>query len=1125
MDIELNNVNTKFNKFQSTLEEIDFFKFPDEVREQFLECLNSIIFIQNLTSYKRPYVQDLPRDDKGRAIIDFTNPPLYTNSDFFRPTGILYEQEKKLNPYKPTAAKQSDYYKWIGRDVYRSWNGYLNKENGMWIPGDMYWYLNYCMMDKVFTDEDGTDRAEVSVPSFWEGQWWRFLGWYTARQNKVNFAEIASRRKGKSNCAAARGCRDFYIGESEKAQTNIKDLYVADSAVYLNKGGVLNLFEPMIDFIARNTSLSHQRIKNNLNEMEWVSGYTDLNTRTKMGSLNQVLGLTISDDPDKPRGKAASFIYFEEFGNFGRLQQTYDTTKYSVKQGNKVRGMICLSGTGGTKGCLTENSKVLKSSGEWVSVKNIKLNDTIIGYDINKQCHTKEIVEYLFPSSEKECVRITTNNFRTIECSIDHPIYSSNCYDWNECRVWDWHIAETLKTGDLIAIAQETPIFGNEYIPDPYIVGVLIGDGCYSSTSTILHNCDGEIFNYIKNRGYKIHDIIKPKLTKDGKWFRAVTIKNFYKHLEYLGIRGQSKQKKRLPDKIFQASKEDVCEILAGLFDTDGCITIKKKSNGNRKPQCNIIYTSYVFELIEQVRFLLNKLGINCSVTKVVQNKTKGITIGTHTYYNIVITDSKSVITFYKNIHLKIKYKQDNLYQGYLNALQTKRWRRNKFEYEKIIDIEYIGKQLIYNISANNTHTYLANGIITHNSNFQGALDMIYHPEASDILPFKNVWDISKTETSIFFYPAYVNYEGCFNKDGISDVTMALKYILLDRYKKKYGSANPASLAQAIAEQPITIQDSIMKTDASIFPTAALTERILDLDKNPNSYADIFVGMMIQKSDGTVDFVPTGDTPIRQFPHTASEKRPGAIEIHTMPIKDKDGKIPYGRYISSFDPVEDDSTDTETLSLQSFFMFDLWTDTIVAEYTGRTEFTSEFYEQTRLLNIFYNSKMMYENNKKSPFAYYQRMHSLNLLAETPEYLKSKGLQPRYSIGNKVYGIHNVGGINSTGIEMLRDWLCSPVTIFIQDPEDQSKEKEVQVMRLHTLKCKAFLQECAKYNSFGNFDRISSMIMMMLYREEKLIVKGFNEWDQLNKSTDNVINDPFFSEYDRRKNKSNTFTFG
>jgi hypothetical protein len=62
-------------------------------------------------------------------------------------------------------------------------------------------------------------------------------------------------------------------------------------------------------------------------------------------------------------------------------------------------------------------------------------------------------------------------------------------------------------------------------------------------------------------------------------------------------------------------------------------------------------------------------------------------------------------------------------------------------------------------------------------------------------------------------------------------------------------------------------------------------------------------------------------------------KAKGAIEIFEMPQKDREGKVYRNRYILGHDPVDDDSANT--MSLTSTFVFDLFTDRIVAEYTGR----------------------------------------------------------------------------------------------------------------------------------------------------------------------------------------------
>ena len=108
-----------------------------------------------------------------------------------------------------------------------------------------------------------------------------------------------------------------------------------------------------------------------------------------------------------------------------------------------------------------------------------------------------------------------------------------------------------------------------------------------------------------------------------------------------------------------------------------------------------------------------------------------------------------------------------------------------------------------------------------------------------------------------------------------------------------------------------------------------------------------------------------------------------------MPQKDKEGKVYEGRYIIGHDPVDNDQA--ESTSLSSTFVFDLYTDRIVAEYTGRHQFADDNFEIVRLLCLFYNAKCLYENNKKGIYAYFSKMNCTHLLADTPEYLRDKQL--------------------------------------------------------------------------------------------------------------------------------------
>jgi hypothetical protein len=107
----------------------------------------------------------------------------------------------------------------------------------------------------------------------------------------------------------------------------------------------------------------------------------------------------------------------------------------------------------------------------------------------------------------------------------------------------------------------------------------------------------------------------------------------------------------------------------------------------------------------------------------------------------------------------------------------------------------------------------------------------------------------------------------------------------------------------------------------------------------------------------------------------------GAIEISQLPETDSNGNVFQGRYILSCDPYDDDHA--ETLSLGSLYVLDLWTDKLVAWYTGRPLMADDFFEKARKLTAFYRGIMNYENNKKGLYSHFSKMNSRFLLAENP----------------------------------------------------------------------------------------------------------------------------------------------
>lgn len=392
-------------------------------------------------------------------------------------------------------------------------------------------------------------------------------------------------------------------------------------------------------------------------------------------------------------------------------------------------------------------------------------------------------------------------------------------------------------------------------------------------------------------------------------------------------------------------------------------------------------------------------------------------------------------------------------------------------------------------------------------SDFAGAQEIMYNPRGYNMYALPNVFDKYNQGKPyfVFFFPGYVNRKGCYNEDGVSDIIKALIEILMNRYRVKYNSTDPNTIIKTIAEVPITPAEAIVKIGVNMFPVADLTERIGQLDSNPTEYNDVYVGDLVFGKDGQVEYKPTSAQPIRDFPHK-DNKIEGAIEIFQMPEIDKNTNKPYNdRYILGADPYDDD--ESNTMSLGSIFVLDLWTDRIVAEYTGRPSFADDYYEICRKLCLFYNGRLNYEYNKKGLFSHFSTRNSLYLLTDVLDFLKEKQMM-KDGIGNKSKGTNASPAINAYARSRLRSWLLSPVPV-IQTIDGESKE--VMVPRLFTVRNRALLKELINYNSEGNFDRVSAMGMLMLLREDKMIKYQGNVGRDRQENAESSYDgeDPFF----------------
>lgn len=1115
----------KVNKYQTPVTDELLNSLPQEVAEQLMDVLNNVEFVKRLIAPDRPYYKDLPRDERGAAIVDITNPPILEDADYFRQAALHYMKHGCYTFLRPNSNPNSEYRKFWDEERRRCWEGLIRPSDGAWISGFNYWFLNYqpMMVNKITKGRKKAVRTE-SFPFAQEGNIWRYYYLYDAREQGHHAIELAKRGCAKSYSLSAIMGHNLILGESEESRRRVVTVLTAYQKEYLSddRDGTLSKFKPAINFSFSNTPFPHLLLKNSPNEMSWQMGYKD-EYGVEKGSFNQVLAVSAKDDSEKLRGKRG-WILFEEMGSFKGLLSLYDITRKSVEDGDFTFATMYLVG------CVCTGTKVWTIDGRNINIEDLKQNDGIIGFTDSFTTNTvpnislsrgvtKEPIINQINVAKKECVYIQLSNGNSLKCSIDHPILVQKLrmnHDGSE-RYYEevFKNAGELKIGDRVVESREIPIFGTDSLFDARLIGMLIGDGSYGLRQSPKYSSeDKELLDYIKNK-YN-WTLVNRHITKKGNYYEDIRVKGICPNLRHIGIYGQVKTNKRLPVNYQTLTKEDTSLLLSGLYDTDGSIWFNKDGF--------ISLTQSNKEILEQVQLLWRKFGVISTITetkpRIMSNRKDR-----NPWFNLIISGRYNCLRAYSALSLLVPHKKDKL--DYIKNYYDNHCSKKGQKYPKdilvykVTSVENIGEQDVYNLTAGLSHTYLANNIVTHNtaaedeSDFSSAKTLLYNSEAYNILSIPNVYDRPKQGKPTFgyFFPSYVNRAGCYNKDGVSDVIKALVEILMARYKAKF-SSDPKTVLRVIAEDPITPAEAIIKVKSAFFPVAALTERLQQLDLNPNSFDDVYVGQLVLNKGQEVEFRPTSDEPIRKY--GVDNDTPGAVEIFNMPEKNNEGKIPYGRYIIGHDPVDNDQA--ESTSLSSTFVLDLWTDKIVAEYTGRQMLADDNFEIVRLLCLFYNARVLYESNKKGLFAYFKRMSSIHLLAETPQYLRDKELVKYGSVGSNAYGVNASAAINNYANGLIRDWLLKPVALNVVE---DGEAKEITTQNLYLIKNRALLEELIAFNPEINVDRIRALGMVMLYREEKMaLYQGDPSRAKEGIPADYIGNDPYFTKnYRKPKHKS------
>ena len=376
----------------------------------------------------------------------------------------------------------------------------------------------------------------------------------------------------------------------------------------------------------------------------------------------------------------------------------------------------------------------------------------------------------------------------------------------------------------------------------------------------------------------------------------------------------------------------------------------------------------------------------------------------------------------------------------------------------------------------------------TEGASFTGLKELFYKPEAYNVLAFPNIWDDNAEQTNCgFFVPSWSNLESFdkdgnyiyMDKDGNSLREKAIENLIEQRNKIKDGGASQQSIDRFISERPIKPREAVLELGKNIFPRKLLMDQLTRIRTNTKLRNMKHIVDLNWDGNGQIMAIEKKSGDITEYPLKKGDKPHGSIVIWEYPIKDP----PFGLYIGGCDPYDHD--DSFTNSLGSVFIFkrvkagEAWNDVIVAEYSGRPDTAEEYYENVRKLLVFYNARLLFENERKGIYPYFTNKHCDYLLADQPDKIISEVFKDSKVQRRK--GCHMTKQIRAYGEGLILEWLL-----------EEYEPGHPNVERVYS---EPLIEELIENDGVKNVDRVIALCMVMIYREELYQVKVSKSQEQ------------------------------
>lgn len=952
----------------------------------------------------------------------------------------------------------SEFFAYWDEQMDRCKNGYT-ADDGDFISGYNYFYLNFCPIQRIIyttiNNPDGSTKIkktrDLQFPDFYDYDYYFFQAVEDAEGEGKHLCALKSRRKGYSYKNASMACRNYYLFPGSKTY-----IY-ASNKQYLTEDGILTKAWDYMDFIDKNTAWGKKRSVNT--QMRKRAGFftkDEYGNEIELGFKSEIIGVTLKDNPDVVRGKAGKLIIFEEAGSFSELGAAWQIARPSVEQDGMAFGTMIAFGTGGDEDSHFETLKDMfynpdgyncmgfdniwdetpsdKKCGFFIpQYTNMDFRDdegNRIYMDNDGNTLRRKSVEYIL-AERRKVIENATNSV-----AVDRYV-AEHCLDGD---TW-------ISTEDGVTRIKDNPKAWISGVKDVY--RLTTEDGVELLLTDNHKIFDGKQYRELKD--YKVGDLIKYYNTEFSEVYQRVSVPGL------------------IPATNTSILIDEDWGRFLGLFMGDGFFYGPSGAIG-------LVFDKQDIDSIKWAEAFFNLNFGGCNKTEIGKLK-GGIELRVSRKGSIEIFKALQLLRSNSNGNLMrrvyipeyILKSPKSVVSAFLSGLFDSDGYSSKdgnhvgfFSKEKqvLLDMQFLLRGFDIHASVKSRNSINGNGYmyIENKLNIR-KIDIPKFREQIGFISYRKNEHIKDTKPSKSM------------RDYSYGKIVSIEYVKTDKVWDINTITHALSANGVWVHNCITPQEACLEFGGNIFPKKELQEQLATIRTNKHLSNHKQIGDLIWEKDGTLKWVIKKIGDITHYPLKKDDNPTGSIVIWEHPVKD----APIGLYILGVDPYDHDQSGTNSLGstfvYKRFQDFENYYDIIVAEYTGRPSTAEEYYENLRKLAVYYNGRIMYENERKGLFPYFTAKHCDYLLADQPDIISDV-------VGNskvqRKKGCHMNKQIKQWGEGLIKDWLN----------EEQAPGKK----NLHNILSEPLLEELISYNDTGNFDRVMALMQVMIYREQLYNVK-------------------------------------